>query len=200
MSTSNKYNPGEFGYWWTVTEGNEDIEGLDYEGDINVEKQGLTSLRGSPRVVHGSFYCDRNDLKNLKHGPDNVDVSFWCSKNKLTSLKHCPTVVGGSFWCDNNQLISLKHCPQKVISFYCNDNQLTDLTNAPHKVEGSFYCENNRIADPLSEIINKGLIAEDFQITRESKLTFAEVESEKRKRAINRQLGPFAITAPESKI
>jgi len=27
MSTPNKYEPGEFGYWWTVTKKREDIEG-----------------------------------------------------------------------------------------------------------------------------------------------------------------------------
>jgi len=179
--SANKYKKGEFGYWWTVTEGHEDIEGGDLNGGVNASSKGLTSLRGAPRSVSGNF---------------------WCHFNQLTSLEHCPKSVGDSFLCYSNQLTSLEYCPQKVRgNFLCNDNQLTDLTHAPREVGRSFECKNNQIGDTLSEIIAHGIIASYYQVTGATRITFDEVEAEKQRRAnIKRQLGPFAITIPGGKI
>jgi len=66
MSTSNKYKKGEFGYWWTVTKGNEDIDGIDYRGDIKASDKGLYSLRGAPRSVSGDFNHPRRLLQAQK--------------------------------------------------------------------------------------------------------------------------------------
>jgi len=180
MSTSNKYEPGEFGYWWTVTEGNEDIEGSDYMGDLNISHLGLTSLRGAPRSIGGGFYCHYNKLKSLEYGPEKITHSFYCENNNLTTLKNCPKSVGGDF--------------------YCNDNKLTDLANGPHEVGVSFECENNKISDPISEIIDNDIVAAEYLIARKHRLTFEELKAEHRKRAIKRQLGPFAITVPGNKL
>jgi len=223
MSTSNKYKPGEFGYWWTVTKGNEDIEGVDYEGMIVASRQKLTSLRGSPRSVTGDFFCIENKLKSLEYCPENVDGDFCCSYNQLTSIKHCPAQVNGRFWCNNNKitnlehspkkvggdfccncnkLTSLEHCPESVGgSFHCHLNQLICLVSGPVSVAGSFECERNSISDPLSEVINSGIIAEDYQISEDLRMTFEEIEIEKLRRAnVKRQLGPFAITVTGGKI
>jgi len=160
MSTSNKYEPGEFGYWWTVTKKFDDIEGIDYEGNINATAQELTSLRGSPRSVTGNF---------------------WCHANHLTSLENCPKEVGRFFYCD--------------------DNQLTSLTYAPHKVGKSFECENNPIKDIMSELITNDIVAEEYVIAEGEAMSFSSFAAEKTRRAnIKRQLGPFAITVPRSKV
>jgi len=223
MSTSEKYQPGEFGYWWTVTKGNEDIEGMDYPSVIDASNVVLVSLFGAPRSTGGNFWCTNNNLTSLKHCPQKVSGSFWCFNNQLTSLEHCPESVGGDFLCFKNILTSLEHAPRKIEgsfdchsnklanlnngpayvggSFYCSNNELTDLTHAPHKVGAKFACENNGISDPLSEIIDNNIVAQSYKITRENRLTFGEVEAEKQRRAnIKRQLGPFAITVPGSKI
>ena len=81
--SSSKYKEGEFGYWWTVIKGREDIEGKVYDGNIYGSDEDLTSLRGAPKEVKGDF---------------------WFSYNKLKSLKGCPQKVGGDFNFNYNKL------------------------------------------------------------------------------------------------
>lgn len=63
METS-KYKKGDFGYWWTVKEGNDDIEGKIYNGHIKCDNCGLKSLKGCPKKVIGNFNCSRNKLRS----------------------------------------------------------------------------------------------------------------------------------------
>jgi len=179
MNSSNKYKEGEFGYWWTVTLGNEDIDGTDYEGNLVVNHQFLTSLYGAPRSVSGGFYCGDNRLTSLKHSPKTIGVSFCCENNEITSLEHCPITVGGNF--------------------SCNGNKLTSLADGPDKIGWSLNCYDNDIDDPLSEIIDHDIMAinyylSDKNIVEKHNITFEELEIEKQRRAqIKRQLGQFAI-------
>ena len=69
---SNKYEPGEFGYWWTIIKGKKDIEGVDCKRGIDASCEGLTSLRGAPRSIDGNFYCSDNRLTSLEHCPKRV--------------------------------------------------------------------------------------------------------------------------------
>jgi len=202
MGTSNKYEPGEFGYWWTVTMGKKDIEGVDCKRGIDASCEGLTSLRGAPRSIDGNFYCSDNRLTSLEHCPKRVAGSFYCKENRLTSLEHCPTNVGGGFYCHRNNLKSLEYCPERVSgNFYCDSNEITNLTHAPREVGKYFGCENNPIADPVTEIISNNIMAEVYRINEGEQLTFKNIAAEKQRRAnIKRQLGPFAIAAPGKKL
>ena len=89
-----KYKLGEFGYWWTVEQGNDDIEGKVYKGDIDCRNENLTSLRGCPKEVKGSFYCYGLGLTSLKDCPEKAGKDFMCHHNQLTSLKGGPKEVG----------------------------------------------------------------------------------------------------------
>jgi len=201
MSISNKYEPGEFGYWWTIIKGKKDIEGVDYQTGIDVSCEDLTSLRGSPRSVGRGFWCNDNKLTSLRYCPEKVAGSFLCNNNLLTSLEYCPRSVGRSFYCGRNQLTSLKHCPQQIReSFWCQKNHLTNLKHGPSSIGGTFECADNDILDPLSDIIENNIIASDYVLTRDNHLTYDEIKEIIRQRAIKRQLGPFAITVPGGKL
>jgi len=196
MNASNKYKKGEFGYWWTVTKGNEDIDGADYDGDIDASYSSLTSLRGSPARVKAGFWCSNNFLSSLEHCPESVGGDFYCYNNKLPDLKYCPTEVGGNFLCQGNQITSLEYSPESIPgSFYCNDNRLKSLEHCPHKISGSIKILSNEITHPMDEIIFNDIAAKDYLVATTHRFTFKEIEDEKRKRSIKRQLGPFAITA-----
>jgi len=221
MSTSDKYKPGEFGYWWTITEGREDIEGVKYDGDINSSHYDLVSLKGAPCGVTGSFYCHDNKLTSLEHCPETVGGCFSCSHNELTNLKHCPREVGGNFRCSGNQLTSLRHLPGIIAGgIWINDNILTTLKHSPEEVRGDFVCSRNQlpsfahapkkvlgdfksygnnINNDIDEIIINEVTAESYTNDKVV-ITFEELEVEKRNRAIKRQLGPFAITAVDKKL
>ena len=97
-STPSKYKKGEFGYWWTVIRGEEDIEGQVYDGEtIDCSKQRLTSLKGCPKEVKSSFYCYDNKLTSLEGAPEKVSERFSCSSNQLTTLEGAPKEVGEKF-------------------------------------------------------------------------------------------------------
>lgn len=85
-----------------------DLVGFNFDEEVNpntpfnVSKAKLTSLNGSPKIVHNSFYCDHNYLSTLENGPEIVTGFFKCNDNRLVSLKGCPKQIGTYFVCHNN--------------------------------------------------------------------------------------------------
>lgn len=146
METS-KYKPGEFGYWWTVIVGNDDIEGKVHNDSIDCSCEHLTSLKGCPRRVGGMlFNCSCNKLTSLEYCPEEIKGRFNCSENKLTSLEGGPKKVGGAFNCSENNLTSLKGSPREIgDDFVCSKNKLTTLEGCPEKVNGDFDCRYNEL-------------------------------------------------------
>ena len=71
----------------------------------------LTSLKGAPRIVNGSFWCHENQLASLEGAPQVIRWDFYCDKNKLTSLEHGPQSVGNHYACHDNDLTSLQGAP-----------------------------------------------------------------------------------------
>lgn len=66
-----------------------------YDGDFTCADKSLLSLKGAPKIVTGSFYCQRNYLDSLDHVPESMNyLNFY--ENELESLhnihkkiKHC---------------------------------------------------------------------------------------------------------------
>jgi len=141
-----KYKVGDFGYWWTVTKGNEDIENKIYKNNLNISFKNLKSLKGCPKEVQGYFYCDSNYLETLEFVPIKIHKDFNCSGNQLTELKDSPKEVQGSFDCSRNNLISLEGCPKEIRgTFYCSSNKLSSLKGSPSIIMDNFDCVNNNL-------------------------------------------------------
>lgn len=87
----------------------------------------LTSLVGSPSIVHGHFNCQQNNLVTLEGGPNKIGGGFYCGKNPLTSLKGCPKEVVGTFNCSFCKITTLKYCPEKVGLFDCVGNPVHEV-------------------------------------------------------------------------
>jgi hypothetical protein len=75
-------------------------------GDFSVQRNNLTSLKGSPVAVKSSFNCMNNKLETLKHSPVYVGNDFACSRNNLQDLDGAPMLVRGDFGCSFNESIS----------------------------------------------------------------------------------------------
>lgn len=58
----NQYEKGTFGYWWTVTNGNSDIEGKVYPQAISCGFNRLVSFEGIPISIGKDFDCSNNQL------------------------------------------------------------------------------------------------------------------------------------------
>ena len=117
---------------------------IDVDDDVRLHNMGLTKLPLDFNIVHGHFYCYKNELTSLKGSPKKVGGNFYCSYNILTSLKGSPESVRGSFYCSYNKISSLKGCPKYIgESFYCSYNKLTSLKGGPEKVYDMFYCGGN---------------------------------------------------------
>lgn len=80
----------------------EKYNGATIKGFFNCSNNNLTSLVGSPSLVHGSFYCANNQLTTLEGAPKDVEGFFQCSNNQLTSLKGVSKFIGGKFICTDN--------------------------------------------------------------------------------------------------
>lgn len=144
IQAASQYKPGEFGYWWTVEQGNDDIEGKSYGNSITCENCDIISLKGCPKSINGDFDCSGNALTSLKGAPEKIAGSFICSGNSLTSLESGPKIVGGYYTCSYNDLTSLKGAPEKVGGdFDCEDNKLKNLLGAPKNIGGYLLCNHN---------------------------------------------------------
>jgi len=152
---SDKYQPGDFGYWWCVECGHEDIDGIEHDGNISVVDLNLTSLKGAPYSVKRSFDCSKNKLVSLKYAPQKVYGAFYCGGNILRSLKYCPSEIAGGFNCDNNQLTSLEYCPLDVGGYFAfSHNYISNLSYCPKSIKGELWATANPIKNLLKEIVD----------------------------------------------
>jgi hypothetical protein len=123
----------------------------------------LTSLKGAPRIVHGSFFCRDNELTSLKGAPEVVNGNFHCHNNKLTSLEGAPQSVGGAFYCNNNRLTSLEGVPRHMSGqLSCYNNKLASLKGIHKLIEyiggaGADFRENPIKSHVLGVLRIKGL-------------------------------------------
>ena len=74
----------------------------DVDGDVCLNSQGITKLPYKFGRVIGHFICDRNKLTTLEGSPKIVGGGFYCYHSKLISLDIAPIEVGGDFYCDYN--------------------------------------------------------------------------------------------------
>lgn len=154
------YKKGDFGYWWTIIEGNEDIVSSAYIGDIDCSLKSLTSLKGAPKEIKGNFLCQMNKLKNLEFAPEKVDGNFDCSKNKLIDLHLSPKVINGNFIATNMQLTVL-NCDDTIINgdFDISFNNLKTTKVLPKNIKGTIIVPHNKIEKLDGLSIGKNLIA-----------------------------------------
>jgi len=119
---------------------------INYDGDVKLNGNKLSSLPIYFNRVSGDFICSSNQLTSLEGSPKKVVGNFICIDNKLTSLKGAPREVGGRFNCSDNKLTSLEGSPEKVGRYFdCHNNDLTSLEGAPREVGGYFACQNNKL-------------------------------------------------------
>lgn len=115
---------------------------IDYDGDVDLSRNGLDKLPVRFTEVKGSFLCDNNQLTTLEGCPKIVGDSFTCSNNQLTCLEGGPESVYGEhgYECKNNRLRSLKGAPKNCHAFDCSENKSLDtLKGAPQKLK-KFKC------------------------------------------------------------
>ena len=160
---------------WTFADWfGEDLTGKEFDGGIcvydgGIIKSDITSLKGSPRIVHGDFDISNSNLSTLEFSPEVIDGSFNVSNNLITSLECFPAIVGkhivlrgnpclssiaginqqvidGNLMCSGCGLKSLIGCPKVVNGdFYCNDNMLTSMKGGPEEVRGNYVCFGNNM-------------------------------------------------------
>jgi len=108
---------------------------LTTEKNVNVSKQELTSLEGSPNKVNDTFDCSYNNLVTLEGGPEIVGNDFFCMYNNLTSLEGAPEKIGGSFDCRGNT--NLKPAGMAPILFsYIGGEFRSDYPEADEMING----------------------------------------------------------------
>lgn len=120
---------------------NDDLT-VDCEYDVNLRGKGLTELPVQFGSVGGVFAICDNQLTSLRGCPLRVEGSFDCHNNELTSLEGAPRYVGLNFTCTENKLSSLAHGPEEVFAVYdCRKNPLTTYTGFTTKVGSRFDCD-----------------------------------------------------------
>ena len=96
-------------------------------------EQSLTSLKGGPKRIKGTYNCSDNSINSLEGGPEYVGETFDCSDNNLTTLIGGPEEVSGRYDCMNNNLTTLEGFPKKFTGYRveCSNNDLYSLEGLP---------------------------------------------------------------------
>lgn len=97
------------------------------KGDLELDEMNLTEF---PKIlknvtVRGDFVCNNSNITSLKNSPKIIRGNFYCTNNKLlTSLEGGPTFVRDNFICIGNYSLRLmKGMPKKIGgNVYCYDN------------------------------------------------------------------------------
>jgi len=89
----------------------------EVEGDfVCVANMKLISLKGSPRIVHGTFDLRENKkLTSLVGGPEIVSGNYNCNNCNLTSLEGSIKKIGRNFNAYNNRNLTSLHNIHKYI-------------------------------------------------------------------------------------
>ena len=94
----------------------------DMSIDVNMEGVRLShySLELIPEFIKFNkisdfFSCHNNKLSSLRGCPEYVGGSFYCDSNKLESLEYSPKIVRGDFWCMDNK----RSFSKKEVMKYC---------------------------------------------------------------------------------
>jgi hypothetical protein len=114
--------------------------------DVDCSERRLTSLEGSPAIVHGSFNCEKNKLTSLVGAPGKVGGDFSCGQNSIKSLDGLPKIIGGSIdLFFNPPLKSLEGLPEHVTGnlnvAHC---RLKTLEYCSQTIDGHFLAQGNR--------------------------------------------------------
>ena len=173
-----------------------DLSDIIVDGDFIIEYKDLTSLKGCPKIVTGTFDCNSNHITSLEGGPraafkynafQNKLISlkgapkyvfiFNVANNNLTTLEHAPLLVGGNFSANlNKKLISLKGCP-KIIGddFVVSYNQsLESLEHGP-EIVGVEYLFNKTNLKTLNGLNFRKGYPIDSETIREYQKLFDEL-------------------------
>ncbi len=142
----------------------------------------LTSLKGCPKEILGTFSCSMNKLKTLEGCPEIINDNFFCGYNNLTSLKDSPKYVKNNYYCNNNNLENLKYSPKEIGGeFDCSHNNLTSLEYCPKKIKNVLRCVGNPKIKNIKEEIIKQQIKTQYYYTDEGTFHFKDIEKEFRK-------------------
>ena len=117
----------------------------------------LTTLKGGPSKVEGSFVIVGSKIESLEGGPIYVGHNYSVIKTLIKNLKGSPKVIGNDLQLDQTPLTSLEGCTKIIDGFFdCEKNFLTDLIGGPEEVYG-FNIDQNRITslDGFPKIVNK---------------------------------------------
>ena len=119
---------------------------IDVDGDVDLNRNGLTKIPLKFRKVSGYFCCSYNQLTSLSGSPSEVGGEFYCYDNKLTSLEGSPEKVGGYFDCSDNQLTSLEGISKYIYKqIDCEDNQLRDVKGVKDGWRGEVWIDDNPV-------------------------------------------------------
>jgi hypothetical protein len=173
---------------------------------VNLKKNNLVSLKGSPKEVEGDFICAQNKLMSFSGGPQRVEGNFDASENRaLTSLAGLPGWIGGNLSFQNctkladlstgkyvevggsvlfhscTGLKSAKGIEKTFTSIgsvlYLRGTSLTSNLLGILKIKGDFKIELDSKLKGIEQIINKHLKADrDLFDCQEDIIELAQTE------------------------
>ena len=115
---------------------------VNVNNDVNLFEKELKIIDVKFNKVYGWFNCSYNKLTSLKGSPEIVDGHFWCNSNKLESLDG-PKIINGNFYCHNNKINNLERL-NNLLNMEIQNNYI-HLANNPELYELQYITDFNEI-------------------------------------------------------
>lgn len=134
-----------------------DLTGKVSNSGVNVPREGLDSLKGSPKEVKNGFVVRNNNITSLQYGPEIVRGDFDISNNPITSLEYAPTLIQGTIYCNGTKIPKDKFKDEII----------------KHRVKAVYYNYDNNIGFFFSEIEQEfeSYVEVNKRVTRKSMRT-----------------------------
>lgn len=111
----------------------------------------VTTLKGCPEIINGSFYCANSNLTSLDYGPKIVR-DICCDNNNITSLKGFPSYLNGH--------VSFLGNPVQEIIDLCPSKDFVELLNEYDVIRGNSVVET-RLRQALED--SRGNVPGEFK-------------------------------------
>jgi len=106
------------------------------DGDMWADNNKLTDLKGSPRIINGSFNATNNNLTTLEGSPEETKFMVNVRGNNLTDFRGWHPNLKAVDAMDN-PITSLKGCPDEIHAIVIDDDgKLKTYYGGPKRITG----------------------------------------------------------------
>lgn len=105
--------------------------------DIKIDMMYVEFFKDS-YIYNTNLYCHDKKLTSLKGSPIIINGTFDCHNNQLNNLKHCPKIINDSFYCDYFTLKNTINDHPEYMPIYIKEHLIIKVLYHDSKISRKF--------------------------------------------------------------